>query len=234
MCHVSIWAILNELVVNQSDFRSINWLKIIKLRILNPKSIICSLQLNFQARLRTYSVDVTNYSSSWADGSAFCGLVHSFFPDEFDWSAVHENAETEEKRRHNFNLAFDTALWVISRFPMHQTHMISSRDEVMWCVGWVDQWKFRKRADAEPLIEVDDMIFMGNRPDAKCIFCYLQSLYNKLKKFEKLQKAEAEAEVWMTSWWRHQTFYHMTNCFKLLVSKNQPVPTSLSLLLYIM
>merc|ERR1719394_17857 len=115
-----------------------------------------------QARLRTYSVDVTNYSSSWADGSAFCGLVHSFFPDEFDWSAVHENAETEEKRRHNFNLAFDTAL---------------------------------KRADAEPLIEVDDMIFMGNRPDAKCIFCYLQSLYNKLKKFEKLQKAEAEAEV---------------------------------------
>jgi len=54
---------------------------------------------------------------------------------------------------------------------------------------------FRKRADAEPLIEVDDMIFMGNRPDAKCIFCYLQSLYNKLKKFEKLQKAEAEAEV---------------------------------------
>lgn len=115
-----------------------------------------------QARLRTYSVDVTNYSSSWADGSAFCGLVHSFFPDEFGWSAVHENAETEEKRRHNFNLAFDTAL---------------------------------KRADAEPLIEVDDMIFMGNRPDAKCIFCYLQSLYNKLKKFEKLQKAEAEAEV---------------------------------------
>lgn len=112
-----------------------------------------------QARLRTYSVDVTNYSSSWADGSAFCGLVHSFFPNEFSWSDVHENADTEEKRRHNFNLAFDTAL---------------------------------KCADAEPLIEVDDMIFMGNRPDAKCIFCYLQSLYNKLKKFEKLQKAEAE------------------------------------------
>ena len=48
------------------------------------------------------------------------------------------------------------------------------------------------RADAEPLIEVEDMIFMGNRPDAKCIFCYLQSLYNKLKKFEKLQKPKSD------------------------------------------
>jgi len=112
-----------------------------------------------QARLRSYSVDVTNYSSSWADGAAFCGLIHSFFPDAFDWSQVHENANTEEHRRSNFTLAFDTA---------------------------------HTRADAEPLIEVEDMIFMGNRPDAKCIFCYLQSLYNKLKKFEKLQKPKSD------------------------------------------
>ena len=44
------------------------------------------------------------------------------------------------------------------------------------------------------------MIFMGNRPDAKCIFCYLQSLYNKLKKFEKLQKPKSdECTVWTPS-----------------------------------
>jgi len=55
---------------------------------------------------------------------------------------------------------------------------------------------FSEKADADPLIEVDDMIFMGNRPDAKCIFCYLQSLYNKLRKFEKpIKKAEEEVDV---------------------------------------
>ena len=44
------------------------------------------------------------------------------------------------------------------------------------------------------MIEIDDMIFMGNRPDAKCMFCYLQSLYNKLKKFEKSIEKKAEAD----------------------------------------
>lgn len=54
---------------------------------------------------------------------------------------------------------------------------------------------FSEKADAEPLIEVEDMIFMGNRPDAKCIFCYLQSLYNKLRKFEQpIEKKDLD--VW--------------------------------------
>lgn len=53
---------------------------------------------------------------------------------------------------------------------------------------------YSEKADADPLIEVEDMIFMGNRPDAKCIFCYLQSLYNKLRKFEKPVEKKAEVD----------------------------------------
>ncbi|KAJ7996870.1 hypothetical protein DPEC_G00223000 [Dallia pectoralis] len=41
-----------------------------------------------------------------------------------------------------------------------------------------------KQADCVRLIEVEDMIAMGNKPDPMCIFTYVQSLYNHLKEFE--------------------------------------------------
>ena len=49
-------------------------------------------------------VSITNFSSSWADGMAFCALVHRFLPDEFDFSKL-----SPANRRHNFNLAFTVA-----------------------------------------------------------------------------------------------------------------------------
>jgi hypothetical protein len=42
----------------------------------------------------------------------------------------------------------------------------------------------REQADCVRLIEVEDMMVMGSRPDPMCIFTYVQSLYNHLKKFE--------------------------------------------------
>ncbi|XP_045062770.1 smoothelin-like protein 2 [Coregonus clupeaformis] len=41
-----------------------------------------------------------------------------------------------------------------------------------------------EQADCVRLIEVEDMMAMGSKPDPKCIFTYVQSLYNHLKKFE--------------------------------------------------
>nr|XP_046182691.1 smoothelin-like protein 2 isoform X2 [Oncorhynchus gorbuscha] len=41
-----------------------------------------------------------------------------------------------------------------------------------------------EQADCVRLIEVEDMMVMGNKPDPMCIFTYVQSLYNHLKKFE--------------------------------------------------
>lgn len=49
-------------------------------------------------------IDIQNFSSSWSDGMAFCALVHSFFPLEFDYSAL-----DARQRRQNLELAFSTA-----------------------------------------------------------------------------------------------------------------------------
>ncbi|KAL6479947.1 hypothetical protein MHYP_G00109800 [Metynnis hypsauchen] len=56
-------------------------------------------------KTRNYEgVSIENFSSSWSDGLAFCALVHRFFPDAFDFSAL--KASEREK---NFTLAFSTA-----------------------------------------------------------------------------------------------------------------------------
>ncbi|KAL5109456.1 Smoothelin [Taenia crassiceps] len=49
-------------------------------------------------------VEVKNFGSSWADGMAFCALIHHFYPDAFDFSTL-----KPENRRANFELAFKTA-----------------------------------------------------------------------------------------------------------------------------
>lgn len=91
-------------------------------------------------------IDIQNFSSSWSDGMAFCALVHSFFPLEFDYNSLNST-----NRKHNLELAFTTA---------------------------------EEQADCLRLIEVDDMLEMGDKPDPMCVFTYVQSLYNHLKKFE--------------------------------------------------
>ncbi|XP_055082948.1 smoothelin-like protein 2 [Periophthalmus magnuspinnatus] len=92
------------------------------------------------------NIDIQNFSSSWSDGMAFCALVHSFFPLEFDYNAL-----KPANRKHNLQLAFSTA---------------------------------EKQADCLRLIEVEDMLDMGDKPDPMCVFTYVQSLYNHLKVFE--------------------------------------------------
>ncbi|XP_043847232.1 smoothelin-like protein 2 [Dromiciops gliroides] len=91
-------------------------------------------------------VDLQNFSSSWSDGMAFCALIHSFFPEAFDYSTL----EPSEPKK-NFELAFTMA---------------------------------EKLAQCERLIEVDDMMVMGRKPDPMCVFTYVQSLYNHLRRFE--------------------------------------------------
>jgi hypothetical protein len=38
-----------------------------------------------------------------------------------------------------------------------------------------------EKAGIYPLLDVEDMIAMGRRPDWKCVFTYVQSMYQKLK-----------------------------------------------------
>ncbi|KAI6068278.1 Smoothelin-like protein 1 isoform X1 [Aix galericulata] len=58
-----------------------------------------------RARTRGYQhVDIQNFTGSWGSGLAFCALIHSFFPDAFDYGSLQP-----QDRRHNFTLAFATA-----------------------------------------------------------------------------------------------------------------------------
>uniref|UniRef100_A0A2A4JSM6 Calponin-homology (CH) domain-containing protein n=1 Tax=Heliothis virescens TaxID=7102 RepID=A0A2A4JSM6_HELVI len=88
------------------------------------------------------NVKLENFSTSWADGLAFCALLHHFLPDAFDYSKL-----SPDKRRHNFTLAFKIA------------------DE---------------KAGIYPLLDVDDMVTM-RKPDWKCVFTYVQSIYRRFK-----------------------------------------------------
>ncbi|NXP19793.1 SMTL2 protein, partial [Scytalopus superciliaris] len=91
-------------------------------------------------------IDLQNFSSSWNDGMAFCALVHSFFPEAFDYNKL-----DPANRKQNFELAFTMA---------------------------------EKMAHCDRLIEVDDMLMMGHKPDPMCVFTYVQSLYSHLRPFE--------------------------------------------------
>ncbi|NXQ51922.1 SMTL2 protein, partial [Anthoscopus minutus] len=91
-------------------------------------------------------IDLQNFSSSWNDGMAFCALVHSFFPEAFDYDKL-----DPANRKQNFELAFTMA---------------------------------EKMAHCDRLIEVEDMMVMGHKPDPMCVFTYVQSLYSHLRRFE--------------------------------------------------
>ncbi len=48
----------------------------------------------------------------------------------------------------------------------------------------------RDKCDIAPLLEVDDMLMMGDKPDWKCVFTYVQSFY---RKFELEPRAKSAA-----------------------------------------
>nr|KAG5708080.1 hypothetical protein BaRGS_002816 [Batillaria attramentaria] len=49
-------------------------------------------------------VDITNFSSSWNDGLAFCALMHTYLPEKIPYNTL-----TSEDKRRNFTLAFSAA-----------------------------------------------------------------------------------------------------------------------------
>ncbi len=56
------------------------------------------------SKLFVQNVDIQNFSASWADGMAFCALIHHFYPDSFDFKEL-----DPKNRRRNFEIAFTTA-----------------------------------------------------------------------------------------------------------------------------
>lgn len=107
----------------------------------NPQKIV--LDWCQQHTKKYQNVNITNFSSSWSDGLAFCALIHNFLPDSFDYNKLNS-----QNRRHNFEMAFDIAY---------------------------------KKAGIMPLLEVDDMLSMGNRPDDRCVFTYVSTIFSRFQ-----------------------------------------------------
>ena len=58
-----------------------------------------------QCRTREYdNVNIKDFTTSWADGRAFCALIHNFFPNAFDFRSLQTSSPAD--RRRNFELAF--------------------------------------------------------------------------------------------------------------------------------
>ncbi|GMR41193.1 hypothetical protein PMAYCL1PPCAC_11388, partial [Pristionchus mayeri] len=108
----------------------------------SPNSIKDALLRWVQSRVAEYPVSVTNFSSSWSDGMAFCALTHRFAPQLFDFASL-----KPENRKENFDLAF----------------------------------KIAEDIGIPALLETEDMIMMGDRPDWKCVFTYVQQFYKKFR-----------------------------------------------------
>lgn len=64
--------------------------------------------------------------------------------------------------------------------------VLSSMDLLHLFIFDIDlhSYVFREQADCLRLIEVEDMMTMGAKPDPMCVFTYVQSLYSHLKTFE--------------------------------------------------
>ena len=54
----------------------------------------------------TQPVNIQDFTTSWADGLAFCALIHNFFPNAFDIRSLQTSSPAD--RRRNFELAFTT------------------------------------------------------------------------------------------------------------------------------
>ncbi|KAL5274935.1 SPECC1 family protein [Megaselia abdita] len=50
------------------------------------------------------NIDITNFSSSWNDGLAFCAIMHSYLPDQVPYDTLNAS-----NKRRNFSLAFSAA-----------------------------------------------------------------------------------------------------------------------------
>ena len=52
-----------------------------------------------------------------------------------------------------------------------------------------------KMAGIVPLLEVNDMIMMGNRPDHRCVFTYVSTIYSKFKEISQKKQQTEEIET---------------------------------------
>jgi len=93
-----------------------------------------------QKQLKEYPITVSNFSSCWSDGLAFCFLIHSFFPDSFEWTIL-----SKENREYNLTLAFDKAEELAGICPLLDVEDILKFEKPDWkCIFTYVQSFYRR------------------------------------------------------------------------------------------
>merc|ERR1719180_270142 len=96
-----------------------------------------------QNRIKDYPIPMTNFSTCWNDGLAFCALIHVFYPDNFDWYAL-----DAQNRRHNFTLGFDKAEELAGIYPLLEVDDMVKFKKPDWkCVFTYVQSFYRRFRD---------------------------------------------------------------------------------------
>lgn len=96
-----------------------------------------------QARLKDYPIPMTNFSTCWNDGLAFCALIHVFYPDNFDWHAL-----DAKNRRHNFTFGFEKAEELAGIYPLLEVDDMVRFQKPDWkCVFTYVQSYYRRFRD---------------------------------------------------------------------------------------
>merc|ERR1711874_32981 len=96
-----------------------------------------------QNRLKDYPIPMTNFSTCWNDGLAFCALIHVFYPDNFDWYAL-----DAQNRRHNFTLGFEKAEELAGIYPLLEVDDMVKFKKPDWkCVFTYVQSFYRRFRD---------------------------------------------------------------------------------------
>jgi len=93
-----------------------------------------------QKQLKDYPKSVTNFSSSWSDGLAFCFLLHNFFPQSFDWKLLQP-----ENREDNFTLAFKKAEELADICPLLDVEDMVKFDKPDWKCVFIYVQSFYRR-----------------------------------------------------------------------------------------
>ncbi|OWF42675.1 Smoothelin [Mizuhopecten yessoensis] len=107
----------------------------------SPSAIKTMLLEWCKSKINHYEgIEVTNFSSSWNNGMAFCALIHNFYPDAFDITKLNP-----KNRRANFNLAFDTAENLADIAPLLDVEdMVRMKNPDWKCVFTYVQSFYRK------------------------------------------------------------------------------------------
>ncbi|PAA76066.1 hypothetical protein BOX15_Mlig001580g2 [Macrostomum lignano] len=131
----------------------------------NPSQIKQMLLEWCQAATKNYKdkgVCVTNFSSSWSDGLAFCALIHNFHPDSFNFDELKAS-----ERRKNFQLAFDTAEKVADIAPLLDVEDMMKMKNPDWKCVFTYVQSFYRKFRSVPLSSAPPAAADGEKAEAE-------------------------------------------------------------------